>query len=466
MHEETDRKLDSIHIMVVDNEKLVVQSIVNLLEVKGYSIHPFLNAIEAMSVLVHGSIPVDIIVTDINMPNVNGYTFIERIRAANLVDVKILVLTGYGSIESAVKAIKLGADGYFEKDKEPALLLFEVKKIVDEIFLRRRLHALEQQVQSKNFYLFDSHNKTVQNIYQMAERVAPKDVNILIMGESGTGKEILARFIHQHSIRKNKKFLSVNCSAIPDSLFESSMFGHVKGSFTGADSDCDGYFVQASGGTLMLDEIGELSVNNQAKLLKAIEEMTFFPVGSSKSVTVDCRLISATNKNLQEQIEEKGFRSDLFYRINTVTFELLPLRKRKEDILDFVTLYLNFFSQKYQTFDYSFDQEALDTLIGYNWPGNIRELKQVVERCIIFANDKIIDKKTLLAHGFGEKSFSLTKVNNFKRCYRDYKYDSDRLYFQSLLQMCENNINEVSRVSEMNRTYIYRKFQELGIDIT
>lgn len=300
----------------------------------------------------------------------------------------------------------------------------------------------------------------------MAERVASKDVNILIMGESGTGKEILARYIHQHSNRKNKKFLSVNCSAIPDSLFESSMFGHVKGSFTGADSDCDGYFVQASGGTLMLDEIGELSINNQAKLLKAIEEMTFFPVGSSKSITVDCRIITATNRKLQEQIEEKVFRSDLFYRINTVTFELIPLRKRKEDILDFVELYLNFFSQKYQAFDFSFDKEALDALICHSWPGNIRELKQVVERCILFANDKIIDKKTLLSHGFGEKSVAYKSVNNYKRPYKDYKYESDRLYFESILQICGNNISEVSQISGMNRTYIYHKFQELGIDIS
>lgn len=457
---------DSIHIMVIDNEKLVVKSMVNLLEIKGYTVYPFSDAASALESLSEHTPAIDIIITDINMPHMNGYTLIEQVRKIGLTDIKILVLTGYGSIDSAVKAIMAGADGYFEKDREPELLLFEIKKIVDQIELQKKMHSLEKQFQAKNFYLFNSHNESVRQIYQMARRVAAKDVNILITGESGTGKEILARYIHQNSNRKNKSFVSVNCSAIPESLFESSLFGHVKGAFTGADSDRVGFLGQAAGGMLMLDEIGEMPTNNQAKLLKTIEEMTYYPVGSSESQTADCRIISATNRNLEQQIEEKGFRSDFFYRINTVTFELVPLRERKEDILDFIKLYLNYFSQKYQAFDHAFDDEACEALLSYNWPGNIRELKQVVERCILFANDTIIDKQTLLLHGFGRHASSPSLFNNYRRPYKDAKFDFERSYFQHLLQILDHNVNEVARVSEMNRTYIYQKLKELDLDIS
>ncbi|MBN2049708.1 MAG: sigma-54-dependent Fis family transcriptional regulator [Spirochaetales bacterium] len=456
----------SFSIMVVDNEKLVVQSLVNMLEMKGYEVYPFFSGTEALNALSHERASVDLIITDINMPSMDGYTLIEKIRSAGFSDKKILVLTGYGSIDSAVRAIKLGADGYFEKDREPELLLFEIKKMVKQIELQRKMLSLQKQINTRNMYLFSSKNASVRRTFESAEKIAPRDVNVLICGESGTGKEILARFIHQHSRRSNKGFVSVNCSAIPDTLFESAMFGHVKGAFTGAETDTPGFFDQAHGGTLMLDEIGEMPPQNQAKLLKVIEEMTFFPVGSTKNRHADCRIISATNKDLFEQVQNKEFRSDFLYRINTVFLELIPLRKRKEDIPDLVDLFIQFYSRKYQTDAYPLEDDARELLLSYNWPGNIRELKQVIERCILFANNDRIDKQVVITHGLGKQPRSTDGLyQNLKKPYKEAKHDFERLYFQSLLEAEHHNVHNVSRISEMNRTYIYQKIKELGLDI-
>ncbi|MBN1837948.1 MAG: sigma-54-dependent Fis family transcriptional regulator, partial [Spirochaetales bacterium] len=325
----------SLRIMVVDNEELVARSVVDMLETHGYAARAYCSGRSALEALQSGEAECDLIIADINMPGMDGYTFIERLKDAGFGDKKVLVLTGYGSIESAVKAIRLGAYGYFEKDRDPELLLFEVKKIAEGISLHERMAELESRASGRTgeWYLFRSKNEKVQKVFDLALQIAPRDVSVFVSGESGTGKEILARYIHQHSPRSGKGFLSVNCSAIPDSLFESEMFGHVKGAFTGAVADRKGFFEQVQGGTLMLDEIGEMPVANQAKLLKVLEEKTYSPVGSSAARTADCRIIAATNQNLRGMIESGSFRSDLYFRINTVELHLPPLRERREDIL-------------------------------------------------------------------------------------------------------------------------------------
>lgn len=454
-----------LHIMVIDNEELVVQSIVNMLEIKGYILYPFTNAEEALSALSLKAAQINIVITDINMPGMDGYTLIEKIRNFGFDDLKILVLTGYGSIDGAVRAIKFGADGYFEKDRDPELLLFEIKKVAKQLELQYKMNSLKQQVEKQNIYLFTSKNSRIKEIFEIAEKIADKNVNVLITGESGTGKEILARFIHRHSKRKMKRFVSVNCSAIPDSLFESSMFGYMKGAFTGANTDKPGFFEQADSGTLMLDEIGEMPLQNQAKLLIAIEEMLYYPVGSTKSRVTDCRIISATNKNLKESVDKGDFRSDFFYRINTVSLELIPLRERKEDILDFVNIYINFFSKKYQTNMFSVSKGAEKKLMTHDWPGNIRELKQVIERCILFSDGDIINEEVLRFQDFGKKTIqSLSQCKNLDKPYKDAKYDFDRIYFYNALKRSGFNINGVSGITGMNRTYIYQKVKELDLD--
>lgn len=454
--------------MVVDNEELVTQSIVDMLEMHGYKACAYYSAESALEALHAKREGFDVIVTDINMPRMDGYSFIEQVKSDGFVDIRILVLTGYGSIDSAVKAIKLGASGYFEKDRDPELLLFELEKIAENIYLHEKMTSLEQRLSSRvdDFYLFSSKNQYVKKIFELAKQVAPKDVNILITGESGTGKEILARFIHQNSSRTHKSFLSVNCSAIPDTLFESEMFGHVRGSFTGAVADKKGFFDQVQGGTLLLDEIGEMRPLNQAKLLKVLEEKTYRPVGSTKYKTAGCRVISATNQNLQNRIDSGDFRSDFYFRINTVELNLPPLRERKEDILDLVEIYRRFFNKKYQANITEVTKDTKSFLLDYDWPGNIRELRQVIERCVLFSQDSKIDKEVLLAQGMTKKEYTeLPQFPELSKQYREAKKDFDMLYFTNALRVVDYNITELAKMSGMNRAYIYQKIKELGLEL-
>jgi DNA-binding NtrC family response regulator len=458
----------TLNIMVIDNEELVAQSIVDMLEMHGYRARAYYSAESALEALHMKREVFDVIVTDINMPKMDGYSFIEKVKSDGFTNIRILVLTGYGSIDSAVKAIKLGATGYFEKDRDPELLLFELEKIAENIYLHEKMTSLEQSLSSRvdDFYLFNSKNEYVRKVFKLAKQVAPKDVNILITGESGTGKEILARFIHQNSARTNKSFLSMNCSAIPDTLFESEMFGHVRGSFTGAVADKKGFFEQAQGGTLLLDEIGEMRPLNQAKLLKVLEEKTYCPVGSTKYKTADCRVISATNQNLQKRIDSGDFRSDFYFRINTVELNLPPLRDRKEDILELVKIYMRFFNKKYQANITEVTKDTKSFLLEYDWPGNIRELRQVIERCVLFSQDGKIDKEVLFAQGMRKKEYTdRPQCPELSKQYREAKRDFDRLYFINGLQAVDYNITELAKISGMNRAYIYQKIKELGLEL-
>jgi DNA-binding NtrC family response regulator len=459
----------TMHIMVVDNEELVARSVVGMLQTHGYKAEAYYSGGSALKALQSGGDDFDLIIADINMPGMDGYTFIEKLRGAGFSDKKVLVLTGYGSIDGAVKAIKMGASGYFEKDRDPELLLFEIQKISESICLKEKMAELERRVSLSDggWYLFSSKNDKVHKVFDLALQIAPRDVSVFISGESGTGKDILARYIHQKSNRSRKRFLSVNCSAIPDSLFESEMFGHVKGAFTGAVADRKGFFEQVHGGTLMLDEIGEMPVSNQAKLLKVLEEKTYAAVGGSASKTADCRIIAATNRNLQDMIKSGSLRSDLYFRINTVELHLPPLRERREDILDLVEMYLEFFNKKYQTSTTRIDKEARAFLLSYEWPGNIRQLGQVVERCVLFSKDGGIDKEVLLYQGItmNDDSKALTG-DNLEKQYKHAKRDFDRVYFSNALQLTNYSISEVARMSGMNRAYIYQKIKDLGLSQT
>ncbi|MBN2323655.1 MAG: sigma-54-dependent Fis family transcriptional regulator [Spirochaetes bacterium] len=458
----------TLNVMVVDNEKLVACSIVDLLEMHGYRVKSYYSAESALDALQTRKETFDVIVTDINMPKMDGYSFIERLKKDELSTGKILVLTGYGSIDGAVKGLKLGASGYFEKDRDPELLLFQIKKIAETIFLQEKMTSLEQRLSSLSdtFYLFGSKNSDVCRVFELAKKVAPKDVNILITGESGTGKEILARYIHQNSMRSEKSFLAVNCSAIPDSLFESEMFGYVEGAFTGAVGNKKGFFEQAHGGTLMLDEIGEMPTLNQAKLLKVLEEKTYCPVGSPEYKTTDCRIISATNQNLQERIGSGGFRSDFYFRINTVELYLPPLRARREDILDLAEIFRNFFNRKYQANITGMTKDTEYFLLSYDWPGNIRELKQVIERCVLFARNNTIDMDVLRSRGMNRKDAGRDFRNRaFTKRYKEAKRDFDKMYFSSALRTVNYNITELAKRSGLNRSYIYQKIKDLGLTV-
>jgi DNA-binding NtrC family response regulator len=454
--------MKKIKIMIVDNESLVLQSLVDLLEVKGYLVTPFESAEKALAVLKKGDEKFDIVLTDINMPVVDGYEFIKRIRQQLKLDIKIVVITGFGSIDGVVKALKLGANSYFQKEQDPELLLFEILKIVEVLRISAEFENLQKIQQENSLYLFHSNNEKMLKVFKIAKSIASKDVNILITGESGTGKEILSRYIYNNSGVKGK-FVSVNCSAIPDSLFESSMFGHVKGAFTGATGDKVGFFEQAKNGILLLDEIGELTTINQAKLLKIIEEKKYFPVGSSETVNTSCRIIAATNQNLQKKIKEGTFRMDFYYRLNTVKLEIPPLRERKEDIIDFSNIFINQFSVKYQNSICPLTSKGEKALLSYDWPGNIRQLSHTIERCVLFASNNVIDEE-LINEQISRNIETAPSYGGVLECsFQEAKKVFEREYFSNLLTKCNNNITEVANISGKNRTYLYKKLKDLLI---
>ena len=455
--------MSTFKIMIVDDDELMNKSMSNMLEMENYEVKSFTSAKNALHYLEAKGLYFDIIITDINMPDLDGLSFIKILKKRYQDSVELLVLTGYGSIDHAVQAIKLGATGFFEKQADPQLLILEIEKIKKNIDLRNRMKKLEKDLLNKRheFYLFHFKNKKVNSIFEMAEQIAEKDVNVLITGESGTGKEILARYIHQHSLRHNKLFLPVNCNTIPDTLFESEMFGHAKGSFTGAISQHTGYFQRAEGGTIFLDEIGEMSISNQAKLLRVLEDGSFFPVGEKKALQSDCRIITATNANLHELVDTGKFRKDMYFRINTVEFFMPPLRERKEDILDLANYYMEFFNKKYQKEVNRIGEDAENWLLNCQWNGNMRELNHVIERAVLFSQGDSIDMDILLKNSIQDRSISNQNEEIF--LYRQAKRDFEISYFQKVLEKYEGNMTVIAKEIGLERTYIYRKLKELNL---
>mgnify|MGYP000288227270 CR=1 FL=1 len=348
----------------------------------------------------------DVIILDMNfVAGVNtgneGFYWLNKIFEFDP-EAAVLFLTAYADIEKAVQAIQQGAADYIEKPWNDEKLVAAVFKAVSQRQSKKEIKRLKRNQQhlnqnlSKNYTLIRGKSPAMKKVYETIEKVAATDANVLILGENGTGKEIVARELHQCSNRSGEMFVNVDLAALNENVFESELFGHVKGAFTDAKESRTGRFELASGGTLFLDEIGNLSMNMQAKLLVALQNREVNPVGSSKNIPVDIRLISATNKNIQKLINDNFFREDLFYRINTITIEIPPLRERKEDIPAIANHYVNFFSQKYHGRNMQIGEAAMNKLIQYTWPGNIRELKHQMEKAVIMSNSSALSEKDIL----------------------------------------------------------------------
>ena len=343
----------------------------------------------------------DLILLDITMPKMNGIEFLRRLRDRNL-DTAVVMLTATKTIKTAVQCVRLGAMDYITKPYS----IEEIMKVIEDSIREKLAHrARKSSFQNKkdveSLYSLSVPEKiigidtTLKNIFQAANRVAKTDATVLITGESGTGKEVLARYIHNASLRRNKPFLAVHLSATPEKLIESELFGHVKGAFTGADRDHAGILETANGGTIFLDEIGDIPLNIQAKLLRVIQERECRKIGSSVPFKVDVRFVSATNKDLKKEIKEKNFREDLFFRLNVFPIHLPPLRERKQDIPDFVSFFSKKVCSKLGIEDVVFDSEVLEIFERYDWPGNIRELQNVVENMILMTDGNIVKKDTV-----------------------------------------------------------------------
>lgn len=378
----------SISILIVDDEVNIRTPLAKIVEKQGYRAVTAENGQAALALLDRAFY--HLILTDLKMPDRDGLELLKKVKERAL-ETEVVVMTAYGTIETAVEAIKNGAYDYITKpiDKERLLIL------IDKALERQRLSSenkrLRESLLVKNrFEAMIGKSSVMKQIYETVDQVAESDATVLITGESGSGKELVARAIHQRSGRRENPFITINCGALPETLFESEVFGYEKGAFTGAVSTKAGRFELADGGTLFLDEIGELGLKNQVDFLRVLETREFRRIGGTKLIRVDVRFIAATNRNLPAAINDKAFREDLYYRLNVVPIHLPPLRERREDIPLLVESFLREFASSYHREEKVFSPEAMRLLLHYAWPGNVRQLRNVIERAVVMVREKTI----------------------------------------------------------------------------
>ena len=384
----------SARILVVDDEEIVIRSCLRILSDRDYVVEAVQDGLEALRRVEENQY--DVIILDIMMPKIDGLEVLQRVKETHP-DIDVIMVTGLSQIDTAVRAMKLGAFDYLPKPFDPD----ELKLVVHRALERRQL--LQENINLKNEigsrYRFENiigSSPQMQSVYRLVAKCAPTSSTILLTGESGTGKELIAHAIHYNSLRKDKPFVAVDCNSLSENLLESEMFGHVKGSFTGAVTNKRGMFELADNGTLFLDEIGNISLTTQAKLLRVIQEREFRAVGDTRTQGANFRLITASNKDLKTMVAEGTFREDLFYRVNIFPIQVPPLRERKEDIPALAFHFLRVFSDELGKKVEEFSEGAMSVLMNYGWPGNVRELENTIHRAVILATDKVIRQAHLV----------------------------------------------------------------------
>jgi DNA-binding NtrC family response regulator len=388
-------------ILVVDDEMIVCESCKRILEEDGYEVEIALGGKEAFEKMKQN--PYDIVITDLKMPEIDGMEVLRTFRK-EYPDAIVIMITGFSTVETAVEAMKLGAFDYIPKPFTPDEVSIVVKKAIEKKNLLQENIYLRQELQEKyGFHNIVGKSKKMQEIYRIIAKVASTDSTVLIYGQSGTGKELIARAIHFNSPRREKPFVPVDCAVLSENLLESELFGHVRGSFTGAVSTKAGLFEVADGGTVFLDEVGNISLAIQAKLLRVLQEREFTAVGGTKAKKVDIRLIAATNKDLEKMIKEEIFREDLYYRLNIVPISLPLLKERQEDIPLLAVHFLKKYAEEMGKTIKGFTPEAMEKLMKYPWPGNVRELENVVERTVVMIDDEMVRVDHLILPGQKEQ---------------------------------------------------------------
>ena len=439
-------------VLVVDDEEEARKLCSDVAEDAGLLVRGARTTEEALEILEQD--PVDLVVTDMRVPELGGLDLLRRIRE-NYPQISVLVLTQYGTIESAVEATRLGAADFVTKPYHVADLRAKLDRMVRALDLERENRVLREELRSRpGFGELVGVSAKMQRVYQLIEKVGPHTCPVLILGESGTGKELVARSIHYSSPRRERPFVPVDCSALVPTLIESELFGYVKGAFTGATQSRHGLLETAAGGTLFLDEIGDLPVDLQAKLLRALQEREIKPVGSNERVTIDVRVIAATNRDLEEAIRKNQFRQDLYFRLNVVQIKLPPLRERKNDIPMLVNSFLEKFSQPQRPVR-GISEEAMSRLMAYDWPGNVRELENAVERAVALGTGTMLaltDLPTNLQHGIFERSLGMDDLAPLEELER-------RAIFRALRETGGDKL-AAARLLGIGKTTLYRKLKE------
>ncbi|MGE5489596.1 MAG: sigma-54-dependent transcriptional regulator [bacterium] len=445
------------HVLVIDDEPGIRQSLSGVLEDEGYVAHAVESGEEGLAAL--GRQEYDVALLDIWLPGIDGLETLARIQEIPLESRPVVVMiSGHGTIETAVRSTKLGAFDFLEKPLTLPKVLVTVKNAIQH----RRLQLENQRLRrdSAGEYRIIGESVPMKALRQQLRYMAGTNGRVLIYGESGTGKELVAHAIHAQSPRAQEPFVEVNCAAIPEDLIESEMFGHRKGSFTGAQEDKIGKFQKADGGTLFLDEVGDMSLKTQAKVLRALEEQRFEPVGALEFVQVDVRVIAATNKNLQEEIERGNFREDLFYRLNVIPFYVPPLRDRREDIRLLADYFLNDFTTRYGRKPKELTPEAYRMLEEYHWPGNVRELKNLMERIVIMNPQVRVDARHIPLH---RVRITPERAPDRFATLQEVRENAEREYILRKLEETNGNVTRAAELLGLERSNLYRKMKALGI---
>ncbi len=442
-------------IMIVDNEEGLCRMMEAVLMDDGHAVRSFNDPLEAVEVFRPGIW--DLVISDIKMPGIDGLEVLQRIKTAEP-DIPVIMITAFATVEMSIQALRKGAYDMLTKPFEPDELLFRVRNALNHNQLLNENQQLREELAGKfNFDSIIGASISLQKLLDKVEKVAVRDTSVLITGESGTGKELIAQAVHYNSPRKDLPFIAINCGAIPDSVLESELFGHKKGSFTGADNDKEGLLKAADGGTLFLDEIGNLPLNVQKTLLRFLQEQQFRRIGDTESTQVDVRLISATNSDLSREVEEGEFREDLFYRLNVINLHLPPLRERRADIPLLAAHFIDAQNKKFNTDIKGLSAEAQRAASEYSWPGNIRQLKNVIEACITIETEEQIDLTTLAQ--FIETEDSPSEDDDYDQALGRFEID----YLHQLLRSVDGNIEEAAQKAGMNMATIYRKLKKYGL---
>ena len=446
-------------ILIVDDETSIREILRQLFEYEGHEVEMASSGAEALKRI--DTAEPDVVFLDVKMPGMDGLDVLARIKEA-APGLQVVMISGHGTIDTALEATRRGAFDFLQKPLDTDRLLVTLRNVLERKGLSQSVEALRSEVESRHEIVGDSFQ--LRQVLERLERVAPTDARVLITGENGTGKELVARALHRLSRRRDKPFVEVNCAAIPSELIESELFGHMKGSFTGAVQDRPGKFEQADGGTLFLDEIGDMSTAAQAKVLRALEEGKVTRVGGQKPRAVDVRVVAATNKDLEEEIQEGRFRDDLFYRLNVVPIHVPPLRERREDIPLLVAHFTRMMAQKEGLPQREFTPEAVARMKELDWPGNVRELRNTVERLLILSpGDKVTlaDVERLVGGGQAGAGIGpeLLRVASFA----EFKDQAERAFLLQKLRENDWNVSETARTLEMPRSNLYKKIEKFGL---
>jgi len=450
--------MTSPRILIVDDEPGIRQSLSGVLRDEGYSVDVASTAEECLQALTESIY--EVVVLDIWLPGMDGLEALSQIQGISAADrPNVVMISGHGTIETAVKATKLGAYDFLEKPLSIDRVLVVLKNATDHRRLRVQNEQLRESATTSSKIVGDS--VPMKALRQQLALMAGTNGRVLIFGESGTGKELVAHALHAMSPRAPNPFVEVNCAAIPEEMIESELFGHMKGSFTAAHERKIGKFQKADSGTLFLDEVGDMSLKTQAKVLRSLEEQRFEPVGAHESIQVDVRVVAATNKNLEEEIDKGNFREDLFYRLNVIPFHMPPLRERKEDIPVLAIHFMDEFTLAYGRRPKELTPQAMELLQEYHWPGNVRELRNLIERIVILHQQSRIDARHIplqLA-----RRPSADRAHERYGSLQDVREAAEREYIQKKLEDAAGNVTRAAELLGLERSNLYRKMRALGI---